>query len=57
MASIFVASEGGGGGHFVYQEGRESSLKSKGKASIVKLVDRDGVTHWRNLDASERNLI
>ena len=30
-ASIFVASEGGRGGHLVHHEGRESSLHKKGK--------------------------
>ena len=60
MASIFVASKGCG--HSVIHEGRESSLsqlrgKVDRKNSIVKLVDRDGVTYWRNLDSKERMCI
>ena len=60
MASIFVASEGRG--HSVIHEGRESSLsqlrgKVDRKNSIVKLVDHDGVTYWRNLDSKERMYI
>jgi hypothetical protein len=59
-ASIFVASEGRG--HSVIHEGRESSLsqisgKDNRKQSIVKLVDRDGVTYWRNLNGNERRYI
>ena len=59
-ASIFFASEGRG--HFVIHEGRESSLsnvsgKVECKKSIVKLVDRDGVSYWRNLDPNERKTI
>ena len=56
-ASIFVASEGGRGGHLVHHEGRESSLHKKGKGSIVILEDRDGVIYWRNLDCEELKFI
>ena len=32
----------------VHHEGRESSLRKKGKGSIVILEDRDGVIYWCN---------
>jgi hypothetical protein len=40
----------------VHHEGHESSLRKKGKGSIVILEDRDGVIYWRN-DREERVFI
>jgi hypothetical protein len=40
----------------VHHEGRESSLRKKGKGSIVILEDRDGVIYWHN-DRKERVFI